>query len=265
MDMPLPSLISTRFACRAWSPAASREAHEKSFVIPTSSMVENKVYLCRMYKLIKLFSICMLFACSPQKSKTDPIIQTGDLLFQQWDQSDFAKAINAVTEGADDEDYAHVGLVLSIDDNLQILEAVTGKGVILRPLQSFLDASLDETGEPRVAIGRLRKDYSAAIPDINRWAAARVGMAYDSLFVYGNDKYYCSELIHDAFNQNVAGGDVFELAPMTFKDPETGKYFPVWVDYFQKYNEAIPEGKPGINPGLMSRSDKIEIVNQLWN
>ncbi len=207
----------------------------------------------------------MLFGCGVTTSKSDPVIQTGDLLFQQWDQSDFAKAINAVTDGEDGEDYAHVGLVLSVDDSLQVLEAVTGKGVVLRPLQSFLKASLDDAGNPRVAIGRLKKDYSAAIPNINQWAAAKVGMPYDSLFVYGNDKYYCSELIHDAFNQNVDGGNVFELAPMTFKDPETKDYFPVWVDYYQKYNETIPEGAPGINPGLMSRSKKIEIVDKLWD
>lgn len=206
----------------------------------------------------------MLFCCDSKTSKSEPVIQTGDLLFQQWDGSDFAKAINAVTEGANGEDYAHVGLVLTVEDSLQVLEAVTGDGVILRPLQSFLNASLDDDGNPRVAVGRLKKDYSDAIPDINQWATAKIGMPYDSLFVYGNEKYYCSELIHDAFNQNVAGGDVFELAPMTFKDPETKDFFPVWVDYYQKYNEAIPEGEPGINPGLMSRSEKIEIVDKLW-
>ena len=230
-----------------------------------------------MYDFLKLFSICLLFACTDKVSPSDsatqreaisqsaPVIQKGDLLFQQWDQSDFAKAINAVTEGADGEDYAHVGLVLSVDDSLQVLEAVTGRGVILRPLQSFLEASLDADGQPRVAIGRLKKDYSAAIPNINQWASSKVGMPYDSLFVYGNDKYYCSELIHDAFNQNVVGGDVFELAPMTFRDPSTKDFFPVWIDYFAAYNKPIPENEPGINPGLMSRSDKIEIVKRFWD
>jgi hypothetical protein len=217
-----------------------------------------------MYNLLKLFSICFLLGCGSEIRRVEPIIQTGDLLFQQWDSSDFAKAINAVTEGADGEDYAHVGLVLLVDDSLQVLEAVTGEGVILRPIQSFLNASLDAKGNPRVAIGRLKKDYSTAIPAINSWATAKVGMSYDSLFIYGNDKYYCSELIHDAFNQNVSGGNVFTLAPMTFKDPDTDNYYPVWIDYYRKYNETIPEGELGINPGLMSRSNKIEIIAKLW-
>jgi hypothetical protein len=194
-----------------------------------------------MYNLLKLFSICFLLGCGSEIRRVEPIIQTGDLLFQQWDSSDFAKAIS-----------------------LQVLEAVTGEGVILRPIQSFLNASLDAKGNPRVAIGRLKKDYSTAIPAINSWATAKVGMSYDSLFIYGNDKYYCSELIHDAFNQNVSGGNVFTLAPMTFKDPDTDNYFPVWIDYYRKYNETIPEGELGINPGLMSRSNKIEIIAKLW-
>jgi len=219
-----------------------------------------------MYDLFKILTIYILFvSCGTKQGNVDPVIQTGDLLFQQWDESDFAKAINAVTEGADGEDYAHVGLVLFVDDSLQVLEAVADKGVVLRPLHDFLNANLTESGHPRVAIGRLKRDYSAAIPDINSWAANKIGMPYDSLFVYGNNKYYCSELIHDAFNQNVSGGDVFELAPMTFKDPTTGNFFPIWEGYYQNYNEAIPEGELGINPGLMSRSEKIEIVDKLWD
>ena len=51
---------------------------------------------------------------------------------------------------------------------------------------------------------------------------------------------------------------------MTFKDPKTKAYFQVWIDYYDQYNEANPEGEPGINPGLMSRSEKIEIIEKLW-
>jgi len=217
------------------------------------------------YKLITCFVLITLFFISCKSDNDNAIaIQTGDLLFQKWNTSDFAKAINAVTEGADGEDYAHVGLVLSLDDSLQVLEAVTREGVVLRPLEAFLKASLSEDGKPLVAIGRLKQDFSSAIPSINEWALFTVGMEYDSMFVYGNDKYYCSELIYDAFNMNVEGNDVFDLAPMTFKDPNTEDYFPVWLDYFAKYNQAIPEGELGINPGLLSRSDKIEVIDKLW-
>lgn len=218
-----------------------------------------------LFRISALFIALSLLGCHAPQQDQNIQIQTGDLLFQQWESSAFAKAINAVTEGANGEDYAHVGLVLSLGDSLKVLEAVTKEGVVLRPLDSFLQASLNEEGKPKVAIGRLQQDFSEAIPKINTWALSKVGMPYDSLFVYGNEKYYCSELIHDAFNNNVIGGNVFHLAPMTFKDPSTKDFFSIWVDYFNAYNEVIPEGEAGINPGLMSRSDKIQIVKQLWD
>ena len=202
----------------------------------------------------------LTISCNEQSTE----IQTGDLLFQQWDKSDFAQAINAVTEGANGQDYAHVGLVLSYQDTLKVLEAVTGEGVVLRPLDDFLEASTTPEGLPRIAIGRLKKNYSSYIPSINDWALSKVGMPYDTLFIYGNDKYYCSELVHDAFNENVDGPDVFSLAPMTFKNPESKNFFPIWISYFAKERADIPEGDPGINPGLLSRSEKIEIVDVLW-
>lgn len=211
-----------------------------------------------------LFTI-LIFNCSQIAENEElPTPQTGDLLFQQWDESDFAKAINAVTFGADNEDYAHVGLVLSMNDTLQVLEAVTNGGVVLRPLDQFLHASVNKEGNPRVAIGRLQVDFQESIPDINSWALSKVGMPYDTLFIYGNDKYYCSELIHDAFNENVKGNDVFEQAPMTYIDPVTNNFFPIWETYFKEFNQEIPEGKLGINPGLMSRSKKIDIIAKLW-
>jgi hypothetical protein len=44
---------------------------------------------------------------------------------------------------------------------------------------------------------------------------------------------------------------------MTFVDPKTKTYYPVWVDYYSQLKCPIPEGKPGLNPGSISRSDKL--------
>jgi hypothetical protein len=48
---------------------------------------------------------------------------------------------------------------------------------------------------------------------------------------------------------------------MTFIDPATGKFFPAWVDYYAELGIPIPEGKPGLNPGGMSREDCVQIVH----
>ena len=202
----------------------------------------------------------LLLACQNEAFE----LQAGDLLFQQWDQSEFAKAINAVTEGIDGQDFAHVGLVLEYEGELKVLEATNGRGVCLTALDSFIMASKTPAGQPRIAVGRLLQDYQPYVGAISDWSLAHLGKGYDTLFVYGNDKYYCAELLHDAFNQHIPGGEVFELAPMTFKQPDSEMFFPIWMKYFAELKADIPEAQLGINPGSMSRSEKIEIVHQYY-
>jgi hypothetical protein len=47
---------------------------------------------------------------------------------------------------------------------------------------------------------------------------------------------------------------------MTFKDPDTGQFFPAWVEYYQKLKLEIPEGLPGCNPGGLSQDKRLEII-----
>jgi hypothetical protein len=67
-------------------------------------------------------------------------------------------------------------------------------------------------------------------------------------------------LIYEAFKQANNQNDFFELEPMTFEDPKTQNFFPAWIKYYKELNTEIPEGKEGINPGLISRSNKIQII-----
>lgn len=205
--------------------------------------------------------LLLLSSCAPEEFQLQP----GDLLFQQWDGSDFSKAINAVTEGYNGHDFAHVGLVLDYEGEMKVLEATTGSGVDLTDLDSFIKASVNSDGLPRISVGRLKQDYLPYVDAISEWSLSHLHKNYDTLFVYGDDKYYCAELLHDAFNQNIPGGEVFELAPMTFKNPNSETFFPVWMGYFADLQEDIPEGRPGINPGSMSRSTKLEIVHEYFS
>ena len=86
---------------------------------------------------------------------------------------------------------------------------------------------------------------------------------YDDGFDLQNERYYCSELVYFAFI-DALGKHLFTLNSMTFKDPDTGKTFPAWEDYFKKLSLPIPEGKPGLNPGSISRSPIIDIVYRYY-
>ena len=76
-----------------------------------------------------------------------------------------------------------------------------------------------------------------------------IGKKYDEFFSIENDKYYCSELIYDIFDQT--NFTLFELKPMTFKEPKTNRFMQIWTDYFSALSYKIPEGMLGINPFQM--------------
>jgi hypothetical protein len=91
---------------------------------------------------------------------------------------------------------------------------------------------------------------------------AQMGVLYDDQYLYDNGKYYCSELIYDAFKAANKNKPFFKLFPMTYKKPGSDAYFPAWKVYFEHLNMEVPEGKPGCNPGGISLSDKIDILGQ---
>jgi len=143
------------------------------------------------------------------------------------------------------------------NDSVLIIEAI-GKDVHLSPLKDFLARSKS----PHYT-GRLKSAYQKDIPAAISFAMKQMGVKYDSRFLYNNGMYYCSELIYDAFKYANNGKAFFKLYPMTYKEPGSGEYFPVWKAYFEQLNMEVPEGKPGCNPGGISLSDKIDMTGTL--
>ena len=188
-------------------------------------------------------------------------LKEGDFLFQDSDCGPFCDAIEKVTFGVKHAKFSHIGLVVkNKNGELVVLEAIS-KGVIETPVDSFLNRSFDDENNPKVAVGRIKPEFAHLIKPAIDSAYSRLNKAYDDIFDINNDKYYCSELIYFAFKEANKGQAVFELQPMTFKDPETKQPFPIWVDYYEKLGEPIPEGEPGLNPGGISRSEFIKIVH----
>ena len=184
--------------------------------------------------------------------------KTGDLLFQDLDCGPFCEAIEKVTEGFDGLDFSHVGIACIENNKTFVLEA-SGRGVVKIPIDSFLIRSLDSESHPKVVVGRLKPEYQYTIPKAVKKSISLLGKKYDDYFDINNDRYYCSELVYYSFVDST-GNSLFHLAPMTFIAPGTQQLFPAWADYFRALNVPVPEGKPGLNPGGISRSDKIIIV-----
>lgn len=184
-------------------------------------------------------------------------LKTGDLIFQDMDCGPLCDAIEAVTEGYDSHDFSHMGLVYIQKDTIYIIEAA-GTKVRLNPLSSFSK----NTRKP-MYVGRLKSKYQKLVPAAIAFSLQQMGVPYDEEYVYDNGKYYCSELIYDAFKSANKNKPFFQLFPMTYKKPGTDDFFPAWKTYYEEIGKEIPEGKPGCNPGGMSTSDKLTIIGTL--
>ncbi|MDP4208118.1 MAG: YiiX/YebB-like N1pC/P60 family cysteine hydrolase [Bacteroidota bacterium] len=185
-------------------------------------------------------------------------LRNGDLLFQDLDCGPMCDAIEEVTQGYRGAKFSHVGMVLVQNDTVKVIEAIS-RGVSITPLPSFLQRSLDKDGKPKVAVGRLKSRYQKLINRAITEALKLRGKPYDDYFLINNDAYYCSELVYFAFMRANGNKSIFPLAPMTYKSPKSKTLFPVWDEYFKKLGVPVPEGKPGINPGGISRSPYLNV------
>ncbi|MBL7939363.1 MAG: hypothetical protein JNL43_08385 [Flavobacteriales bacterium] len=187
-------------------------------------------------------------ASSPSPVQASATFQPGDLLFQDLDCGPLCDAIEAVTEGYGGRDFSHVGMVVRMADTLAVIEAI-GADVHLTSLTTFQRRSSKVLARHVKPAHRALADRAAA------HALAFIGTPYDDAFLPDNGKLYCSELIAMAYEHANSGDPVFTSAPMTFKDPRTGAFFPAWVAYYAELDMPIPEGKAGCNPGGLSRNE----------
>ena len=209
---------------------------------------------------ILLISSIFLFACGEQNSRKAFELRAGDLLFQDLDGSSLSDAIEEVTAEEKPLSFSHVGIVVASEaDSLVVLEAI-GVAVQYTRLDSFLVRSLNTNGMPKVRVARLKEKYLDRIEKAISYGANLVGSPYDSIYLMSDSSYYCSELIYEMIKHSGDGSEIFKLNAMTFKNTKTGKFHPVWVDYYKELGAAIPEGKPGCNPNGMSESKEIDWV-----
>lgn len=216
------------------------------------------ILLLSLFAFMLLLSGCSFSPNNSSSSKTGTL-QEGDLLFQDLNCGELCDAIEAVTDGVNGKDFSHCAMVVKINDTLQVVEAI-GDEVQVTSLRNFFARSGDTTTIQNITVGRVLEKYHPLVAKAALKAKAHIGEPYDDVFLMNNNSWYCSELLYEAFKEANDSKDFFALNPMTFKDPKTNAFFPAWVDYYQQLKQDIPEGKPGINPGLISRSGKIEIV-----
>ncbi|MDL2238569.1 hypothetical protein LJC69_03120 [Bacteroidales bacterium OttesenSCG-928-K22] len=199
----------------------------------------------------KNLTILLIFFCNISFAQ-NITLQTGDFLFQIGKGSEFEKAIISSTQGLENLNYTHIGVVYIIDDEIFVLEAEPKKGVVKTPLKEFVDC-----GKITV-VGRLKEMYKFTIPTAIKRILSQLGKAYNSTFQANGDGYYCSQLIQQSFILD-NNEHLFAPIPMSFKDNETGETHIFWIEYYEKLGIPIPEGEDGSNPNMIATSEKVEI------
>ncbi|MGQ9847296.1 MAG: YiiX/YebB-like N1pC/P60 family cysteine hydrolase [Bacteroidales bacterium] len=176
-------------------------------------------------------------------------LKEGDLLFQHLMCGDFCQAIEKVTPAYQNMHFTHVGILIKDEQNQWVVAEAISKGVCLTKLDTFIHRS----GKKNIFVGRVKPEYKIpTLKEIKKF----LGKPYDTAFNIYNDAYYCSELVYNLYLDN-NGKPIFQLSPMTFKDPETNEYLPAWINYFNDLNMPIPEGELGLNPGSMINSKEL--------
>ena len=147
--------------------------------------------------------------------------QNGDILFQEGHSSNFEEAIKGVTYSLDSYNFTHCGICY-IDETGTgfVIEALPEPGVVITPIDVFINRYLDSSNRPKVVVGRLVDSIHYILNSAVNKAKEYVGQDYDFVFDLNNESIYCSELIYFSF-LDFHSEPIFEITPMTFVIPDT--------------------------------------------
>lgn len=213
-------------------------------------------------KIKKLYTFILGLLCSGPYltfSTNEIRLQTGDLIFQEACSGHLSNAIKSVTSSAEGYNFTHIGIVWIQNTDTFVIEA-THPLVAITPIGEYLYPAGKEDCPPLSVAARLKEIYRPLIPQAIEEALKLIGKEYDDAFALDNDKYYCSELVYGIFLKANNHIPVFQLNTMTFKAKGSDEFIPEWIDHFEKQKIPVPEGQAGINPGVMSRSEVLEIL-----
>lgn len=189
----------------------------------------------------------MLMSCGQAHDiiKNKSNVQEGDLLFCIAPGDN---AITDVTQGIGGMKIEHVGIY----HMRSVIEATTGRGVVLTPIDDFVSRYGGQ-----VVIGRVEEaDIKLSVENALKY----IGLPYDNIFMPDDSAMYCSELVQKSFVKHDSTL-IFSPIPMSFHDA-SGTITPYWIDFYKRRGMEVPEGWPGSNPGEMSRRECVKIIRK---
>ncbi|OOG76854.1 hypothetical protein B0E43_06975 [Algoriphagus sp. A40] len=184
-------------------------------------------------------------------------LQTGDLVFVGAKKDQLSGAINRVTQRDENASFDHVGILEVSESGIFILHASPKKGSVREPLDSLVTEATAKTKQ--LAVYRLTDEHQSSIPEAINNAKTLLGKPYNWTYVLNDSSLYCSDFVERSFRDAA----LFQLEPMTFKDPKTGQTDTYWAEFYKKLGMEVPEGQPGCNPNGLAASEHLRKVGDL--
>ena len=179
-----------------------------------------------MKKILIILGIILLILALPFSSmvtetftaQTEPIkdIREGDVIFQT-SQSEQSPLLQIATRSK----ITHCGIIVMKNGKPYVLETL--KTLVLTPLDKFIARGVDG----KYWLKRSKKD------NIKIKYKSYLGKPYDLAFKFGNDKFYCSELIYDIYKNQLG----IELC----KPKKVGDYLIIGTDKLPKIEKEMKE------------------------
>ncbi len=170
----------------------------------------------------------------------------GDVLFQDLD-SPQGQAVKLATAS----EYTHCGVVLEVDDDLVVLEAVGP--VRFLPIQEWIKQGV---GGHFVA-KRLDTLYGYLTPknlaQMKTVGSVHLGKSYDGVFNWSDDQIYCSELVWKVYFEGfgLALCPTRELATYDLSHPA------VVQKLQERYGDSVPMAEPVVAPSDLFGSNML--------
>lgn len=184
-------------------------------------------------------------------------LYNGDLIFVGAQIEELSGAINRVTQISEKRNYDHIGLIEITNDSIFVLHAAPFGGSQREEINHFYHSQTEKNN--KIVIYRLKAEFQHTIPDAIITAKSMLGKSYNWEYILNDETLYCSDLIERSFRKD----SIFELIPMNFTNPKTGKIDDFWIEFYRKKNLNVPQDEPGTNPNQLAESEKLQEIGSL--
>lgn len=176
-------------------------------------------------------------------------LKIGDIIFQETN-SEQATVIKLATKSK----YTHVGVVISHQNKLMILEAI---GPVKKTLiQDFINHGTGKKFKVKRLKNRVEIFTKQKEIEFIFEGEKYLGKLYDFYFVWSNEKIYCSELVWKMY-KSVFNLEIGKLGKL--KDFDLS-HFKVKLLMFKRYGFKIPYNETVIPPSSLFDSDLLEEI-----